>query len=87
MHIVAIGWMFVVILMSIVEASSPQGSILGALITFILYGVGPVAIVMYILGTPMRRRARRRAEAAATADSPPYGIDASAEAPADSRKD
>lgn len=67
MHIVAIGWMFVAVLMAAAEATSPQGSWLGALFTLLLYGVLPVAIVLYILGTPGRRRARRRAEAAALA--------------------
>lgn len=64
MLIVAIGWMFVVLLMSLAEATSPQGTVLGAIITFFLYGIGPVAIVLYILGTPIRRKARARAEAA-----------------------
>ncbi len=57
--------MFVVLLMTVAEAVSPIGSVLGALVTFFLYGVGPLALVMYLLGTPMRRRARRAREAAA----------------------
>lgn len=64
MHIIAIGWMFVVMLMTLVEATSPGGSLLGAAITFVLYGVLPLSIVLYILGTPGRKRARRRAEEA-----------------------
>ncbi|NBQ90274.1 MAG: hypothetical protein EBS47_02335 [Betaproteobacteria bacterium] len=58
MYLVAIAWMYVVLMMSIVEALSPQGTWLGALFTFILYGLLPLGIVMYLLGTPMRRRAR-----------------------------
>ena len=69
MHIVAIGWMFVVMLMTLVEATSPGGTLLGAAITFVLYGVLPLSIVLYILGTPGRKRARRRAELD-SADSP-----------------
>ena len=65
MHIVALGWMFVAVLMSLAEATSPQGSLLGAAITLVLYGVLPVAVVLYVMNTPHRRRARRRAEAAA----------------------
>jgi membrane protein implicated in regulation of membrane protease activity len=73
MHIVALAWMFVVLLMSLVEATSPDGTLLGAIITFLLYGVLPVSIVLYVLATPMRRRRRRRqeqqqAQAAAVAD-------------------
>ncbi|MBM3388589.1 MAG: hypothetical protein FJY26_03645 [Betaproteobacteria bacterium] len=58
MYLVAIAWMYVVLMMSIVEALSPQGTVLGALFTFALYGALPLGIVMYILGTPMRRKAR-----------------------------
>jgi hypothetical protein len=38
--------------------------VLGALFTFILYGCLPLALVLYLLGTPARRRARRAAEQA-----------------------
>ncbi|MEK8052462.1 hypothetical protein AACH10_19575 [Ideonella sp. DXS22W] len=67
MHIVAIAWMFVVVLMTAAEATSSQGSLLGAFFTFVLYGVLPLGIVLYILGAPGRKAARRRAEAAASA--------------------
>lgn len=59
--------MFVVLLMTVAEAVSPIGSVLGAIVTFFLYGVGPLALVMYLLGTPMRRQASRAKEAAADA--------------------
>ena len=62
MHLVALAWIYVVLMMAVAEALSPVGSVLGALITFFLYGVLPLSIVLYILGTPMRRRARRRQE-------------------------
>ena len=61
MYIVAIAWIFVVVLMSLVEATSTEGSVLGALITLLLYGALPLALVLYLLGTPARRRARARA--------------------------
>lgn len=63
MYLVAIAWMYVVLMMALVEAFSSQGSVLGALITFVFYGVVPLSIVMYLMGTPGRRAARRRAEA------------------------
>jgi membrane protein implicated in regulation of membrane protease activity len=69
MHIVAIAWLFVAVLMAAAEATSSQGSLLGAFFTLILYGLLPVAIVVYILGTPARRRARRAAEARADAQA------------------
>ena len=64
MWIVAIAWMYVALLMALAEATSTQGSILGAIITFVMYGVGPLALVMYLIGTPARRRVRRAAEEA-----------------------
>ena len=71
MHLVAIAWIYVVLLMAVVEALSPDGTVLGAIITFLLYGALPLSIVLYVMGTPMRRRARQRAQvqlAASTSD-------------------
>jgi len=65
LHIVAIAWIFVVVLTAIVEAVSPQGSVLGAIVTLVGWGLLPLGIVLYILGTPARRRARQAAEALA----------------------
>ncbi len=65
MYLVAIAWMYVVLMMVVVEAQSRQGSLLGALITLVLYGLLPLSIVLYVMGSPARRRARQRAEAAA----------------------
>jgi len=64
MHIVAIAWIFVVVLMTAAEATSSQGSLLGAFFTLLLYGALPLGIVLYVMGTPARRRARRLAEQA-----------------------
>jgi membrane protein implicated in regulation of membrane protease activity len=65
MYIVAIAWIYVVLMMAVAEALSTQGTLLGAVFTFLLYGVLPLSIVLYIIGTPARRRARRAAESAA----------------------
>ena len=62
LYIVAIGWMFVVILMSVVEATAPNGSVLGAIFTFFLYGVTPLGLVLYLLGTPLRAKQRQAQE-------------------------
>ncbi len=64
MYLVAIAWIYVVLMMAAAEASSPNGSLLGAAVTFVLYGVLPLSIVMYLLATPARRRARRAREEA-----------------------
>lgn len=63
MYLVAIGWLYVVVLMALVEALSSQGTLLGAIVTFVLYGVLPISIVLYVMGSPARRRARLKAEA------------------------
>ena len=71
MYLVAIAWLYVALMMSVAEASHPNGSLLGAVITFFLYGVGPLALVLYIMGTPARRKALRARDAAAQAPLPP----------------
>ncbi len=63
MYLVAIAWLYVALMMAVAEAMHPGGTVLGAIVTLLLYGVGPVALVLYLLGTPMRARARQKAEA------------------------
>lgn len=64
MYLLALGWLYVALMMALVEASSSQGSVLGAVFTFLLYGLLPVGLLLYLMATPQRRAARRRAEAA-----------------------
>ena len=76
MLLIVVGWTYVVLMMAVAEATSSNGTVLGALFTFLLYGVVPVAIVVYIMGTPGRKRAikareeaeRQAAQAAASAE-------------------
>lgn len=82
MYLVAIAWIYVVLMMAVAEALSTQGTVLGAVITFVLYGVLPLSIVLYLLGTPMRRRARLAAEHAADAEAQPATAAPSPAAPA-----
>lgn len=65
--LVAVGWMYVVTMMAVAEAMAPNGTVLGAVFTFVLYGVGPLALLLYLLATPARRRRRREAEASGQA--------------------
>lgn len=67
MYLVAIAWLYVAVMMAAAEAMHAQGTVLGALITFVFYGLLPVSLVMYILGTPARKKARRAREAAEAA--------------------
>ncbi len=57
MHIVAIAWIYVVFMMSITEHS-----VIAGVMTFLLYGVLPLAIILYVMGAPQRRRRRKEAE-------------------------
>jgi hypothetical protein len=62
MYIIAIGWIYVVLLMSFTEAT-----IVAGLATFLFYGLLPLGVLLYLLGTPQRRRNRRKREALAEA--------------------
>ena len=57
MYLIVIAWLYVTLLMALVEALSPQGSVLGAIFTFVFYGLLPMALVVYLMGTPLRRKA------------------------------
>ena len=63
MYIVPIAWLYVALMMAVVEATSTTGTLLGAVFTFVLYGVGPVALVVYLMGGPGRKRKIRAKEA------------------------
>ena len=67
MYLVVIGWMYVVLMMSAAEASSSNGTLLGALVTLVLYGVGPVILVVYLMGAPARNKAIKKRDAEARA--------------------
>jgi predicted membrane channel-forming protein YqfA (hemolysin III family) len=73
LYLVALGWMYVVLMVAVAEAVSPQGTVLGAVVTVVGWGVIPLAVVLYILATPSRRAARARAEAASAAVVDPDG--------------
>ena len=79
MYLIVIAWMYVVLMMSVAEATSSTGTLLGALLTFFLYGVGPLALVMYLLGAPARSKAikQRNALALAALKAPASDVDTS----------
>lgn len=64
MYIVPIGWLYVTMMMSVVEATSANGTVLGAIVTFVLYGLLPTSIIWYLMSTPARKRAIKAREAA-----------------------
>jgi hypothetical protein len=78
MYIIPIAWLYVVLMMAVAEATNTTGTVLGAIITFVMYGLGPVALVVYLMGSPARKRAIKAREAAESSQP-----DASGHAPTD----
>jgi hypothetical protein len=93
--IIATAWLYVVLMMSLAEADHPNGTVLGAVFTFVLYGVGPVALIVYFGTRNARRAAREAREAreaqaareAAASGQPDGGREAAADAVAPVRKE
>lgn len=83
MYLVAIAWMYVVLMVAVAEAVG--GSVLGAAVTFVLYGLLPLGIVLYLMASPARRRTRKASEAAS--DQPDGGDHAAGDAVAAERKE
>ena len=83
MYLIVIAWLYVTLLMALAEAFSSQGSVLGAIITFLLYGVLPMSLVIYLWGTPLRRKEIRHQEQEALSATPASGLqpDTSGHAP------
>ena len=63
MYLIVIAWIYVVLMMSVAEATNSNGTLLGALVTFVLYGAGPVALVIYLMGAPARSKAIKQRNA------------------------
>ena len=55
MYIVIIGWLYIIALMALTE-----GSFIAGLLTLVFYGIAPVALFLWIFGSPARRRAEAR---------------------------
>lgn len=53
MYIVAIAWIYVVLMMAVTEHSVVAG-----VMTVVFYGLAPLALFLWLFGTPARRRAR-----------------------------
>lgn len=83
MYIVPIAWLYVALMMAVAEATHSNGTILGAVITFVLYGVAPIVLVMYVMGAPTRRRAIKAREAAELASAHSTAPDAGGQTAAD----
>ena len=64
MHIVAIGWLYVILMMAITEKNLTAG-----VLTFVFYGLAPCALFLWLAGTGLRRRAAARQANAVRAGS------------------
>ena len=82
MYIVPIAWIYVAMMMAVAEGTSSTGSVLGAVITFLLYGLMPVALVLYLMGSPARKRAIKAREALESQSGESIQPDAGGHAPA-----
>ena len=60
MYLIVIAWIYVVLMMSVAEATNATGTVLGAVVTFVLYGLLPTALVAYLMSTPARNRAIKK---------------------------
>ena len=69
MVLVVIAWLYVAVMMAVAEATNSNGTVLGALVTLVLYGLLPVALLVYLMRTPARRKASRAREAAQSVDA------------------
>lgn len=79
MYIIAIAWIYVVLMMSITERS-----VIAGIMTFLLYGVLPLTVILYLMGAPQRKRNRQRDEKLLQAQS---ALDQSIEAKKDNATD
>lgn len=63
MYIIAIAWLYVTLLMAATEPSVVAG-----ILSFLVYGAAPLALFLWVFGTPQRRRNQAK-QAAVTPDS------------------
>jgi hypothetical protein len=71
MYVIAIGWLYVTLLMAATEANLTAG-----VLTFVVYGAAPLALLLWLFGTPQRRRNRLAREAVDDAVGKDDGADA-----------
>jgi hypothetical protein len=57
MYVIAIAWIYVTLLMALTETNVTAG-----ILTFVLYGLVPLALLLWLMGTPARRHRSRNAE-------------------------
>lgn len=73
MYLVVLGWVYVAVLMALAEAFSANGTILGAIVTLILYGFVPVSLILYFISRKQRKYDAAKAAEVAASDAPDAG--------------
>ncbi len=68
MYLVLLAWGYVALMMAGAEATADNGTLLGAFVTLVLYGLLPIGLIGYLMDAPRRRRARAAAQQAQSAD-------------------
>lgn len=63
MYVIAIAWLYVTLLMAATEPNITAG-----ILTFALYGGLPLALFLWLFGTPQRRRQQRQRSAGEALD-------------------
>ena len=56
MYLIAIAWLYVALLAAVTDTT-----VVGGVLTFIFYGLAPMALFLWLFGTPTRRRRQREA--------------------------
>jgi hypothetical protein len=51
MYVIAIGWLYVTVLMALTETTLVAG-----VLSFVVYGLAPTALLLWLFGRPARRR-------------------------------
>lgn len=63
MYVIAIGWLYVTLLMAATEPNLTAG-----VLTFVAYCAMPLALFLWLFGTPQRNRTRRARDAVGEAE-------------------
>jgi hypothetical protein len=65
MYIVAIAWLYVALLMAATEPN-----LVAAVLSFVFYGILPLMLLLWLVGTPARRRRAAKRATERAAESP-----------------
>jgi len=57
MYIIAVAWLYVALLAAVTDET-----IVGGVLTFVFYGLFPLALFLWLFGTPARHRRRKALE-------------------------